>query len=199
MKKIILIFLFAISFQNVFGQAIRAKDIVFQPYIALNYGTNLQLPKEIGDINVKDSKINAIGILSEYFISNAISFGLDMNMKSTLEYDPITMKDISVSKNYTSQISMYRVYARMNFHLNTKNARFNLYSGYGIGLKYRVDKKYIEGVRQNFYEAGATSGTNQYSLRFCVGGRYFITQNIAIGGELAFGGPFALVGLTIKL
>jgi hypothetical protein len=207
MKTTFLFFILIFSIQNSFGQAVLAKNIVLQPYFALAYGGDLLKAKEPADFNLKNSQLNAIGLNSEYFISNKISFGLDFNTRSqtrsfsrsTLVYDPITATDVNIAQKFVNKVAMHRIYVRMTYHVATRNTRVNLYGGYALGLKYTVDKRYLEGIRQNFYEAGSQSGQNQYSIRLFVGGRYFVTRRIAIGGELGLGGPLAAVGLSIKM
>ena len=97
--------------------------------------------------------------------------------------------------NYNLKTERTRIHFRFNYHF-TKDENFDGYLGIGAGTN----------SRKNSYTSNDPYVTNEFddtellpfSVRVCLGGRYFFNENYGLVGEIGLGGALLRGGLSIK-
>ena len=205
------LFLFTVILLNTadsFGQAVRAKDFIIQAnYGLFSFPYFFEDALPAGAFNIETNVIHPTGILAEYFIADRISIGIDANLKRTTRtyskidpvYNILTGLDENVQFNYQYEIKQLRLCGRIDYHITTKSTKFDFYGGIGVGLKYTFENSFKNDERIKLYSPLIEDlGMGFYSLRLCLGGRYFITRNFGINSEIGLGGALVNAGLFVK-
>ncbi|MDX1445528.1 outer membrane beta-barrel protein [Lishizhenia sp.] len=186
----------------------REGDIILNPYYGgPNFGKNLFSnstievnDNEIQSVNTTTTGLGPMGLRGGYMLSDKVMIGLDVIYNGfTTEYTYTKQNDPVV---YNGRLTMnrVRVQARFNFNFETSSNVFKPYFGAGIGYNGRFWT--IEDNGQNIQEGdvnGLPAAILPVSARIAFGSNFFITDQIAINGEIGLGGPVLSAGLTFKL
>jgi hypothetical protein len=168
---------------------------VVEPYYGYSLFSTaiLEAYESTSSTNTSYKNFGPVGLRVEYFVSDLIGLGFDVNYKS-LE---LTDDYISGTNTYTQTISSTQIRAmyRMNFHVvRTKMVDYYL----GTGLGYKSNK-------WDFKDTNPTVNSIDYdaifpiAFRMSTGVRVFFTENIGANFEIGVGGgSFATAGLTFK-
>ena len=81
----------------------------------------------------------------------------------------------------------------MGYHFNISE-RFDAYGTMGFGLKL-----FSYSSRDSYASSNVSNIGFPLAIRLSLGGRFFLTDNIAIHVEGGIGGPMMQVGLTKKM
>ena len=100
-----------------------------------------------------------------------------------------------VTYNYNLKTDRTRIHFGFNYHF-TKDENFDGYLGIGAGTN----------SRKNSYTSNDPYVTDEFddtelfpfSVRVCLGGRYFFNENYGLVGEIGLGGALLRGGLSIK-
>lgn len=146
------------------------------------------------------------GIRAEYFVTDHIAFGADVNYSLTnvewtdqvQEYDSNTGNYFYNTYTYKVSVPRIRALGKFNFHFGASE-HFDWYCGGGIGynntqLKFTTnDPSYTENEDLGNIFLIPISG------RIDFGGKYYFAPNIGIGFEVGLGGgPLASFGICAK-
>ena len=88
-----------------------------------------------------------------------------------------------------------RIHVRFNYHF-AKDENFDAYLGIGAGNNSR--KNSITSNDPYFTDVINDNELLPFSMRVCLGGRYFFTENYGLVGEIGLGGAVVRAGLSIK-
>jgi opacity protein-like surface antigen len=135
-----------------------------------------------------------MGLRLEYFVSDLIGLGVDVNYKSI----ELTDDYLSGTNTYTQTISskQLRVMARLNFHF-VRTEMVDFYAGTGVG--YKSNSWEFSDTNPNSIDT-EFDALIPVAFRMSTGVRVFFTENIGANVELGLaGGSFATAGLTFKL
>ncbi len=95
---------------------------------------------------------------------------------------------------FITTASKIRFLAKMSYHFNISD-RFDAYGTVGFGYK-----QFKYGTRDNYLTT--TSFANQIlpvAIRASIGGRFFVSKNVAVNVEGGIGGPIMQLGLSFKM
>jgi opacity protein-like surface antigen len=161
------------------------------------------------DQNAEGYKVSGFGpagVRGEYFVTDHIAFGADVNYSQTNiqwreiseEYDPITNTNFSRAYNYKVSVPRLRILGKFNFHFGASE-HFDWYAGAGIGYNNTKVTLTTNDPSYDGYEELGGIFVIPISGRINFGGRYFFTENIGLGFEVGLGGgPLASLGICAK-
>jgi hypothetical protein len=209
MKSFLIVFAILLHSTSIFSQAVRAKDFVIQANYGI-YSFPYYFEDDIptGAFSINTKVMHPTGLLAEYFIADRISIGIDANLKRTTrtysKIDPVynftTGLDENIQFDYLYEIKQLRLCGRIDYHIANKSTKFDFYGGIGVGLKYTFENSFKNKERIKLYSPLIDDlGIGFYSLRLCLGGRYFITRKFGISTEIGLGGALVNAGLFVKL
>jgi hypothetical protein len=206
MRLFLVCFLFLSWISSVSAQALYQGNIIVDGYLGFpNFG-KLVMSSTIQHYSISNiSGFPPSGFKGEYMISDNIGLGFDMNSNYVkAEYssrDTTILNDIlyvSVN-NYITTMNRFRFQARFNYHFDTYHPFFDSYFGIGIGSNKKKYSSYKNGIDNTKEFTDEILLILPFSMRVCVGGRYYFSQNFGISGEFGVGGPLISVGLSLKI
>jgi hypothetical protein len=170
-----------------------------------NFGKVLISSNIENDVVSKLSGLAPSGFRFEYMVKDNLGVGVDAifnNIHATYkQFDTISLDQTETVTITTIDAIMKRtrIQFRLNYHLDGVNPHFDSYLGFGLGTNRRTFRATKNGVN-NATEFEETLGliSVPFSMRVCVGSRYYISRNIGIVGEFGFGGPLISLGLSLK-
>ena len=152
----------------------------------------------------KVSGFGPAGIRGEYFITDHIAFGADINYSNTnVEWtenrDEYIGGGLYITHTYNYKVSVPRLRAlgKFNFHFGASE-HFDWYAGAGLGYNHTAvtftsnDPNYVNEDLKNALVIPVTG-------RIDFGGKFYFTDNIGLGFEVGLGGgPLASLGICAK-
>lgn len=212
MKKVIylpvmVVVLSIITSISAFGQAARQGNIIIDPYYG---GPNLgkAFLEAVEDENQGSTDFNArsigpAGLRIEYMLGDRIGVGIDAiynsrNISLTASdtvYDGNGDPQIETNQ-YEYDMKRLRLHLRFNYHFDISNPQLDGYLGLGAGTNNRFRTTYVNGVEEE--DDLGDLVLIPFTMRVCVGTRYYFTDNIGINAELGIGGPIISGGLSFK-
>jgi hypothetical protein len=144
------------------------------------------------------------GCMIDYMVSQMFGVGLGIN------YESINFNNTYPTQSYyqndyypsTVQFTRYNIGVRNFFYFPSKNSdviHFYLGARLGLSLWYEKDE-WNNGYTGQYYPLIDGTNDSKFSFQLIWGARYFITSDIGIQLELAYGTPYyAQGGITIKL
>jgi opacity protein-like surface antigen len=155
--------------------------------------------------NYKVGGFGPAGIRAEYFITDHIAFGADVNYSlSTVEWDE--KRDIYdnnsnvITQTYTYKLSVPRLRAlgKFNFHFGASE-HFDWYAGAGLGYNHTQIKITTNDPSYTDDDNLGNIFIIPISGRIDFGGKYYFAKNVGVGFELGLGGgPLASLGICAK-
>jgi len=164
-------------------------------FFGIDYFSNTRNSKEIKNTNHLCAK-------ADYQLSKDFSVGLELTYatnqfeyyRTYTTYDTLLKHNVTTDTLFKARATKIRLLAEMSYHLNISE-RFDAYGTAGFGYK------------QFAYTAGDSYlNSNHFSttilplaIRISVGGRFFVSKDLAIHIEGGLGGPLMQFGLSYKL
>lgn len=201
MRKLKIISVSLLSMFTILGlnslnaQVLSKGDFLFDAYIGtpkIYELTNRNAIKrfEREDGYMKFSGFQALGVRSEYMISNRIGLGLDAsysNFKvSTLSFGDAKQTD------YQTLAGM----VTFNYHFLKRSEKFDLHGILGLGAAIRTSTEITYLPR---YQRDENVLNHNLAVKLGLGARYFITDKIGLNLSVGYGeGPFINGGISIK-
>lgn len=146
--------------------------------------------------NVKSYYVGPLYGKAEFALSETVGFGIDFAYargSATYQTQDNEIDSLFYNTNFT--YTSYSALARVNFHFGHSD-NFDPYTGVGLGYR-NANYKYTGGDPDA--TPSEVNGFNHFGMDFTIGGRYYITENIAIYGELGIAKSPIQVGLVVKL
>ena len=206
-RYLILIFFLSLKFVGS-SQILFTSNQVIEPYLGFpNLGRFSAQIIDTGILVKQDQKFSGIGpsgFRYSYMFSDAFSIGIDL-MYNSLSQRYKTSQDVymnngwsTINKNMLVSTQRLRVHVRMNFHFSAFSDMSDSYLGVGFGTNNKWKKTSENG---NVIEkiSGSEAVILPFSLRLCIGYRYFFNYNWGIQGEVGLGGPLISLGLSYKI
>lgn len=190
------------------AQGVEQGNIIIDPYYGYpNFGKNFFDAVETanpGGFNFDARGIGPAGIRLEYMVTDRIGVGGDFIYSTngyTFQsrdsiYNGTTGQYDVTTNNLEYKMSRIRIQLRMNYHFEISNPNFDSYVGFGAGTNNRK-RVSLENGQDISGELGDFT-LLPFSLRVCLGMRYFFTDNIGINTEIGIGGPVISGGLSFK-
>ncbi len=201
MKKLLFLTVFSAFFAgNSIAQAVEQGNIIIDPYYGgPNFGKAFaqSVAGEGGDLKVNG--LGPLGLRAEYMVADKFGIGIDFIYNSfslnttadSLNNDGTDYRTYDVKTN----LSRVRLQARFNYHF-IENDNVDAYFGVGAGTNFR---KYTVTTDFPNYDDQSASGTLlPFSMRVCVGTRYYFTENLGVNAEIGLGGPIGSIGISLK-
>ena len=138
-------------------------------------------------------------------LTDNIGLGFDFNSNFVkAEYssrDTTNLNDVQyvTVSNFTTTMNRIRFHARFNYHFDTYHPFFDSYFGVGLGSNKKTYLSTKDGVDNTKEFTDQLLFTLPFSMRICLGGRYYFSQNFGVSGEFGLGGPLISVGLSVKI
>lgn len=210
-KKVLFMMIGTAAFLFTSGNSVAQVEqgsVIIDPYYGFpNFGKSFLQSVEDSNPGAENTKIGGIGpagLRAEYMVSDRIGLGIDVIYNSnkisfaatdTVGYDG---NGDPVTEDYEWEYKMQRVRAqvRINYHFEISNPNFDSYIGLGAGTNNRF--------RTTLQNGEETEGDLDdftllpVSMRFCVGARYYFTDNLGLNMEIGLGGPVISGGLSLK-
>jgi hypothetical protein len=102
----------------------------------------------------------------------------------------------SASRDWNEDIYEWqRIHFRTNFYIFSENA-INIYLGIGVGKGKGIVRNYLWNL--SGFTTSRSIWTN-FSFRSCLGGKYHISDNFGLMGEIGVGAGYLRAGLFIKI
>ena len=89
-----------------------------------------------------------------------------------------------------------RIHFRTNFYIFSENA-INIYFGIGVGKGKGIVRNYL--WNGGIHPTISSSIWTNFSFRSCLGGKYHISDNFGLMGEIGVGAGYLRAGLFIKI
>lgn len=145
--------------------------------------------------SVDFSYLGPLGGKFEYFVTDDFGIGLEAS------YSTLSIKLNEGNRFDTYSLTKIRVMPRFTYHMSYgDNLDFFLAGGMGyrtseLGFKSTLITEVIDLEIEE-----ALTNVLPLSLRLAFGGSFFMTENLALTGELGFGGGYLFMGgITFKL
>ncbi len=192
---------------NASAQGVRQGNIIIDPYYGgPNFGKAfIQAVEEQnpGNSNFNASAIGPAGLRIEYMLGDRIGLGVDAiyNSRNITFNANDTITDGNGNQtietnNYEYDMKRLRVQMRFNYHFQIDNPALDSYFGVGAGTNNRFRTTYENGVEIDGELSNLT--LLKFSLRACLGMRYYFTDNIGLNAEIGIGGPLVSGGISVK-
>lgn len=213
MKRILTLFVASFTLMLVAGpnaqaQCVEEGNVIIDPYYgAPNFGKAFVKGLVTTGNNVTATGIGPLGIRAEYLLSDKFGIGVDFIYNTSgVEYtdsfwvdnNANGWPDAGETDLYTYKWTMkrIRVQARFNYHFVATD---NLDTYLGVGAGTNMRNWTYESDQPGYTESETGAGTLlPFSMRICLGTRYYFTDNIGINAEIGIGGPLTSAGLSIK-
>lgn len=205
---ILLIFFTALGFTNINSQdyldepqvAVRKGDVLLTGFASYPNWPRYAADVVLGNSNVEEYEVGGIaplGLKFEYMLSNQFGFTID-GIYNSWSAKWVSNSDIPPK---SVAIQRYRIQIGVNYHMDDLGSTdLDLYGGFGIGSNSRsVDRPDFIEFSEILSLINNPLLRVPISFRLRLGGRYFLTENVAINFELGSGGPFLSGGLTFLL
>jgi hypothetical protein len=141
-----------------------------------------------------------MGVCAEYMVTDEIGIGIDFiyNRQGFSASDPNNIDAMGnlITYNYKLTRERTRIHFRFNYHF-TKDENFDAYLGIGAGNNSR--KNSITSNDPYFTDEINEDELLPFSMRLCLGGRYFFTEKYGLVGEIGLGGALLRLGISIKI
>jgi outer membrane protein W len=202
MKRLLFLGVFALTYSlgsYVNAQAVRQGNFIIDPYYgAPNFGKKFA-ENFATDGEVKIKGIGPMGARVEYMLADKFGVGVDFiyNSVSLTGMADSLNNDGTVFKSYEvkAKSSRTRIQARFNYHF-TESDKVDAYFGAGVGTNMRSFK--LTTDYPNYDDSKANGTLLPFSMRVCLGMRYYFTENIGMNAEMGLGGPIGSIGLSLK-
>lgn len=177
--------------------SIKKGDLIINPWYGL--GTINLFPGSDTLENFKSLYLRPMGVFAEYMFTDEIGIGIDFiyNRQGFSASDPNNIDGMGnlVTYNYNYKAERTRIHLRFNYHF-AKDENFDAYLGIGAGNNSRKNSF----TSNDPYVTDVLDDTEllPFSMRFCLGGRYFFTENYGLVSEIGLGGALIRAGLSIK-
>ena len=103
----------------------------------------------------------------------------------------------SASRDWNEDIYEWqRIHFRTNFYIFSENA-INIYLGIGVGKGKGIVRNYLWHIGGS--PTNSSSIWTNFSFRSCLGGKYHISDNFGLMGEIGVGAGYLRAGLFIKI
>ncbi len=200
MKKLLFIVVILSSF-SVKSQALYNGNMIFDSYLGFpNFG------KILISSNIENDVVNLGGLAPsgfrfEYMVKDNLGVGVDAIFNNiNAKYRQLDASSLDLTDTIIDAImKRTRIQFRLNYHLDGINPRFDSYFGFGLGTNRRTFRATKNGVNNaTEFEENLGLISVPFSMRVCIGSRYYIARNIGIVGEFGFGGPLVSLGLSLK-
>lgn len=177
--------------------SVKKGNIIISPWYGI--GTINLFPESDSLENFKSLYLRPMGFFAEYMVTDDVGVGIDFiyNRQGFSAIDPNNIDGSGnlVAYNYNFKTERTRIHLRFNYHF-TKDENFDGYLGIGAGTN----------SRKNSYTSNDPYVTDEfddtellpYSVRVCLGGRYFFSENYGLVSEIGLGGALLRGGLSIK-
>ena len=172
-------------------------NIIINPWYGL--GTINLFPESDTLENFKSLYLRPMGVCAEYMVTDDIGVGIDFiyNRQGYSASDPNNIDGMGnlVTYNYNFKTVRTRIHLRFNYHF-AKDEKFDGYFGIGAGNNSRKNSI----TSNDPYVTDVLDDTEllPFSMRVCLGARYFFTENYGLVGEIGLGGALVRAGLSIK-
>ena len=177
--------------------SVKKGDLIINPWYGL--GTINIFPGNDTLENFKSLYLRPMGVCAEYMFTDEIGIGIDFiyNRQGFSASDPNNIDGMGnlVTYNHIVKSERTRIHLRFNYHF-TKDENFDAYLGIGAGNNSRKNSftsndPYVTDILDD-------NELLPFSMRVCLGGRYFITENYGLVGEIGLGGALVRAGLSMK-
>ena len=205
MKKLLFIVVILSSF-FVKSQALYNGNMIFDSYLGFpNFGKILISSNIENDVVSKLGGLAPSGFRFEYMVKDNLGVGIDAifnNIHANYkQFDTVSLDltETIIVNQIDAIMKRTRIQFRLNYHLDGINPRFDSYFGFGLGTNRRTFRATKNGVNNaTEFEENLGLISVPFSMRVCIGSRYYIARNIGIVGEFGFGGPLISLGLSLK-
>ena len=176
---------------------VKKGNIIIDPWYGL--GSLNLFPESDTLENFKSLYLGPMGVCGEYMVTDEIGVGIDFiyNRQGFSSSDPNNIDGMGnlVTYNYKFKAERTRIHLRFNYHF-TKDENFDAYLGIGAGNNSRKNSftsndPYVTDLIDD-------SELLPFSMRVCLGGRYFFNEKYGLVGEIGLGGALLRIGLSIK-
>jgi hypothetical protein len=183
-------------------------SVIIDPYYGFpNFGKSFIQAVEDANPNASNTKIGGIGpagLRAEYMVSDRIGLGFDViynsNSLSFTTLDTVGMDGsgnaVTETLEYDYKMQRVRAQVRINYHFDISNPNFDSYIGLGAGTNNRFRTTLENGKEVSADLADFT--LLPFSMRLCVGARYYFTDNLGLNLEIGLGGPIISGGLSVR-
>lgn len=206
MKKIasFLVFIIAISVANSTQAQVSKGNVMIDPYIGFPTG-NLFFGSVSNNLEYRTvGPPVSFGGRIEYMLLDNIGIGLDVNYVISgyqyLDknyYDQETNTQIEAVYKY--QVTKLRSMVRFNYHF-FQSTEFDIYTGFGFGYRQSTRTASYNNIPTTTYYGDGIYLNSPIAIRFCIGAKYYFSNNIGAFLELgSSGGSAVQLGLSIKL
>lgn len=179
--------------------AVREGDLLLTGFLSYPNWSKFNADLVLGNAPVEEYDLGGVaplGVKIEYMLSNQFGFTVDGI------YNSWSASWISNPNDAPKSLAVqrYRVQIGLNYHMDDLGSiNLDIYAGFGIGSNHRDIKVSDNNMPELLSLLNNPISNFPISSRFRVGGRYFLSENIAINFELASGGPVLSGGLTFLL
>lgn len=178
--------------------SLKKGDLIIDPWYGL--GTINIFPLSDTLENFKSLYLRPMGVCAEYMVTDEIGIGIDFiyNRQGFSASDPNNIDAMGnlITYNYKLTRERTRIHFRFNYHF-TKDENFDAYLGIGAGNNSR--KNSITSNDPYFTDEINEDELLPFSMRLCLGGRYFFTDKYGLVGEIGLGGALLRLGISIKI
>lgn len=206
MKKIasFLVFMIAFSFTNSAQTEVVKRNVMIDPYIGFPTG-NLFFGSVSSNLEYRTvGPPVSFGGRIEYMLLDNIGIGMDVNyVISGYQYLDESFYDqetnTQIEAVYKYKVTKLRSMVRFNYHFFQSN-EFDVYTGFGFGYRRSTRTAYYNNIQTtNYIEDGIYLNT-PIAIRFCIGAKYYFSNNIGAFVEVgSSGGSAVQLGLSVKL
>ena len=164
------------------NDCVKKGNIIINPWYGL--GTINLFPESDSLENFKSLYLRPMGVSAEYMVTDDIGVGIDFiyNRQGYSATDPNNIDGMGnlVTYNYDVKTERTRIHLRFNYHF-TKDEKFDGYLGIGAGTNSRKNSY----TSNDPYVTDVLDDTEllPFSMRVCLGGRYFFSENYGLVGE----------------
>lgn len=196
-------------------KSVNKDDLIIDAYIGYpnwgSYSTEVNYLLE-NATELETGGFTGAGLGMSIFLSNQISFTFEgyyntwngsyrqLGQGFDENFNPIT-----VNHNYEFDIQRFRFLLGLNYHFDQLNVeKLDLYMGFAIGTNKIWDNKESTDSNYNLRDFGYYLDEDilldtPISARLRLGGRYFLSNNVALKFEAGLGGATMSAGLSVKL
>ena len=196
-------------------QSVNKDDFLIDAYIGYpnwgSYSTEVNFMLE-NATDLKTGGFTGAGIGMSIFLSNQISFtfeGYYNSWNGSYRQLGVGFDDnnnpVTINHNYEFDIERFRFLLGLNYHFDQLNVeKLDLYMGFAIGTNKIWDNKESTDSNYNLRDFGYYLDEDilldtPISARLRLGGRYFLSNNVALKFEAGLGGATMSAGLSVKL